>query len=220
MSADVSAPPLLEALLRRHGVTRADVEEEALQRALARCGEGGGEAEAEALLAPVVRMAATNRELQRVGMPPLLLQPGEDDDPAYPRQRLGAGEGGLRLPGGVVGPAIGEAERQALAAIQMPPDLYLLLRGDHGEVMGLRLHRDAYTKAMRVCRTRRAVALRDQPDAARAYLGEQLVRIARRTEAYIMAKKNKTKKAKKPARTGGTNDDEDAAEDDDVHGSE
>ena len=220
MSATSAALPLLEELMRRHDVTRADVEEEALQRALTRCC-GGGEADTdtEALLAPVVRMAATNRELRRIGLPPLLLQPCEDDDDdddtayhdaARASKGLLVGHAATLFPGGLP-----EAERLALAAMAMPLDMYMLLRGDYGEVMGLRLRRDAYTKAMRACRTRRAVALRDQPDEARAYLAEQLVRIARRMETYI-AKPKETQGGRRAKPTTATTT-TDTEEHDDSH---
>jgi hypothetical protein len=192
---------LLEELLQRHGVVRADLEEEALHRVLVRLSRGDGDViddddekkkEEEAaplllLLEPVVRMAATNRELRRLGLPPLLLlHPGPDDNNGDGDADAAAAAGGDgRLQCGNWG-GLDATESAALAAIGMPLDLYMLIRGDHGEVLGLRLRRDAYTKAMCACRSKRAAALRDdEPDAARAFLGERLVVIARRTAAYI-----------------------------------
>jgi hypothetical protein len=80
---------------------------------------------------------------------------------------------------------LSDEERAAIEAINMPLELYLVIRGHYCSVLGLRLHLDAYRRAMRACHSKRAVAIRDDARLSRAYLVEQLVRIARRLSTYI-----------------------------------
>ncbi len=191
-------PLLLDRLLHQHGVVRADLEEAALHRVLMAFdpNDDGRSIDAHNVSAAraeqlerVVRMAATNRELRRQGLMPLLLHPPPPSSPAQSASDLAASSPllGVNLLGGQL-LRLSDEEHAAIEALGLRPDLYLLIRGDHGQVLGLHLQRDAYARALRACRCKRAVALRNQGDASRAFLGEQLVKIARRSAAYITRK--------------------------------
>jgi hypothetical protein len=189
---------VLLRLLGRFGVERADVEEAALAKVLneeeglqndrlrrndpERSNTHGNNDSDDALeerLARVVRMAAANRELRKHGLPPLLFATAaaEDEplaDTGKDCARLEAAE--ARCASQMLGFSAEEAA--ASEAIGLPPTLYAMIRGTHGAVLGLHLNASAFARARRICRHKGAIALQDQPDAARAYLGAQLCKMA------------------------------------------
>ena len=148
---------LLRTLLAQHRLEPADVEAEALARV------GGDDAEG---LARVVRIAATNRELVRNGLRPLLFASCDeaDDEPTA--------SCGARL-------GFDAEEQRAVDEVGLPVADYLAVRGTFGTVMGLRLNRRAYHAAQRACTTRRARAAGADEAASKAYLRARLRSIAR-----------------------------------------
>ena len=196
---------VLLRLLGRFGVERADVEEAALAKVLneeeERSNTHGNNDSDDALeerLARVVRMAAANRELRKHGLPPLLFATAaaEDEplaDTGKDCARLEAAE--ARCASQMLGFSAEEAA--ASEVIGLPPTLYAMIRGTHGAVLGLHLNAPAFARARRICRHKGAIALQDQPDAARAYLGAQLCKMARQFAAKpggcILGKPGKAK---------------------------
>jgi hypothetical protein len=157
---------MLEALLQQYGLVRSDLDEVALR--LAETQSAGGEASArEAALRRVVRMAATNRELRRVGLRPLCLEQDAAETAAEEEKRVRRATEMAR--------ALTDEEHEAIQAVGITPAVYeLTLRGEYGTVLGLRLNARAYNAARLMCRTKRAIAYGDDEEAARAYLRSRL----------------------------------------------
>jgi hypothetical protein len=212
---------LLEELLRQTGLSRSDIEEAALEKAWALPPPSGTttttEEEERERLMRVVRLALTNRELRKQGLPGLLLlcppppRPPPDHhhhnnnnknddnnnnkDKAPPPPSSSPKEEAECLAAArnrwtAVQMGCSEEESAAVQATGMPADLYATIRGTHGRVMGLCLNKVAFTQAMRASKGKRAKRLSDNPDRSRAYMAEQLVRIARRTATYITRTSN------------------------------
>lgn len=79
-----------------------------------------------------------------------------------------------------------DSELEAIAAIGMSVMDYLIIRGEHGTVLGLRLNHSAYVMAMHRCKSRDALELGDDMNAIREYLGKQLCQIAKRKIARMI----------------------------------
>ena len=188
----------LERLLRAYGVAREELEPDALALV--------ADPEDEAALARVVRMAATNREMRRAGLAPLLLN--EDADPA-PAEPLEAPE-----------VKYDEEERAALAEAAIAPERYdAVLRGTFGTVLGLHLNDRAWRVARAACASKRALACKDDEAQARAYLYGRLRALSERkvrsttTEPLLLsldAPKKKKRKRKKKQPNDDDDDDDDA----------
>ena len=135
---------MLERLLEEHGVTYAELEPAALAKVR--------DPEDVEGLTRVVRLAATNRELRKNGMAPLLVggEVVEED-----------GEKCMRLLG------LPPEEVSAVQAIEgMNLELYLGIRGQYGTVLGLRLEEGAFRRLQAACRSKKATTgLRGQPEA-------------------------------------------------------
>lgn len=174
----------LKALLAARGLGLADVEASSLERV------NLDDAEA---LARLVRVTATNRELRRHGLAPLLHRPQQHAD-AEGKQH--------KKPRGLVPPdallALYDDELEGLERVGLPREEYLAIRGRYGTVMGLRLDEWAYKRARLRCRSKQALALRDDPDAARAYLCEELRKTAQLKVARMQPQQPPLPKPPKP----------------------
>ena len=155
---------MLEALLRIHELHPSDLDPVALQRI------APDDAEGEQRL---VRLAITNRELRRHGLPPLLLQvpqreEEEEEEDAASAAVLAA------LPVAT----LSEAEEAGLRDVGLSEEQYHPLRGTYGSVLGLQLNPKAFKAAMAACRTKRALACLHDESASRAHLRLSLRRLA------------------------------------------
>ena len=197
---EASTTTTLERLLRAYGVAREELEPDALALV--------ADPEDEAALARVVRMAATNREMRRAGLAPLLLN--EDADPA-PAEPLEAPE-----------VKYDEEERAALAEAAIAPERYdAVLRGTFGTVLGLHLNDRAWRVARAACASKRALACKDDEAQARAYLygrlralSERKVRSSTTTEPSLLLSLDAPKKKKRKRKKKQPNDDDDDDDDD------
>ena len=159
---------MLERLLEEHGVTYAELEPAALAKVR--------DPEDVEGLTRVVRLAATNRELRKNGMAPLLVggEVVEED-----------GEKCMRLLG------LPPEEVSAVQAIEgMNLELYLGIRGQYGTVLGLRLEEGAFRRLQAACRSKKATTgLRGQPEAVqRRFLEVSLLGfplLAKLTHAHL-----------------------------------
>ena len=135
----------LDRLLEEHGVSYAELEPAALAKA--HDAEG---------LARVVRLAASNRELRKNGLPPLLI--GQEEDPL---QKGGERQNKALLFG------LSPQEVEAVNAIEgLNLELYMCIRGQHGVVLGLRLNERAFRSALGACKGKKAARIASQPEAA------------------------------------------------------
>ena len=133
---------MLDRLLEEYGVSYAELEPAALAKA--HDAEG---------LARVVRLAASNRELRKNGMPPLLVGLEGEEDPLKRGAPLFFG---LSL-----------QEVEAVNAIEgLNLELYMCIRGQHGTVLGLRLNERAFRSALGACKGKKAGRIASQPEAA------------------------------------------------------
>ena len=195
---EASTTTTLERLLRAYGVAREELEPDALALV--------ADPEDEAALARVVRMAATNREMRRAGLAPLLLN--EDADPA-PAEPLEAPE-----------VKYDEEERAALAEAAIAPERYdAVLRGTFGTVLGLHLNDRAWRVARAACASKRALACKDDEAQARAYLYGRLRALSERkvrstTEPSLLLSLDAPKKKKRKRKKKQPNDDDDDDDDD------
>ena len=131
---------LLVRLTESYGVDPGDIEPEALACALKVEPAEMGEA-----LARVVRLAATNKQLRGVSLPPLLLGSTAHADDAHIARAVQ-----LRC-------GLSVEERAALDAVGITAAEYEQgLRGTFGTVLGLRLSESAFKRALATCRTKRA----------------------------------------------------------------
>ena len=158
---------MLAALLASYNLEASDVEPEALARV--RDPERDEEG-----LRRVVRLAATNRELRRVGLPPLLLVDGAADA-ADDAQLCRAAEARAAL-------QVRDAqEREAIEACGLTPQQFdQTLRGTYGVVVGLPLSEKAYRGAWMACRSKAAIACGGSAEAVRAYMRQRLRLMAER----------------------------------------
>jgi hypothetical protein len=164
---------MLAGLLEAYGLEPSDVEPEALARVR------DPEHDAEGLRR-VVRMAATNRELRRVGLPPLLLAP--QDEAVDDAQLCRAAETRAALQ------VRNAEEREAIEACGLTARQFdQTLRGTFGVVVGLPINESAYRRAMLACRSKAARACGENEEAVRAYMRRILRRMAERA-----LRKNKT----------------------------
>ena len=153
---------MLETLLQAYNLSLEDIEPEALARIQSHTG-----ARRDEMMARVVRMAATNRELVRAGLAPLLLRPGEDDDASQCDVSEAAARQSLSQ--------MSDDEREAVEAAGLAPLLYeRMLRGTFGTVLGLQLNERAYRAARTACRSKAALECKDDEAASRAFLSKRL----------------------------------------------
>ena len=146
-----------EAIFRSHGITAADMEPDMLRLARA---QGGTEA-----LHRAARVASVNQALKKEGHSPLTL--------ARPQTLFG---------GLLVTTASSDDDDEARAAriIGLTKEEYAAIRGTHGTVMGLNLHAKAFKKLCGVCRGKRAMSLRGNPEAALKYLHRRIIAYAKK----------------------------------------
>ena len=173
---------LLARLTKAYGVEPSDIEPAALSRALSTATvETVGEA-----LARIVRLAATNRQLRRVCLTPLLVEPppGEQVDAGDARVANAA-----RMSSG-----LSQEELSALDTLGITSAQYeQTLRGTYGTVIGLRLNERAFKSALATCRTRTARKKQGDASASLALLHERLRGLS------AVGSKPKRQKRKQPA---------------------
>ena len=158
---------MLADLLAAYGLEASDVEPEALARVR------DPEHDVEGLRR-VVRMAATNRELRRVGLPPLLLAP-QKNEAVNDAQLARAAEARAALQ------VRNAAESEAIEACGLTPQQFdQTLRGTYGVVVGLPISEHVYRRAMHACRSKSARACGDSEEAVSAYMRLTLRRMAER----------------------------------------
>ena len=156
---------MLAALLASYRLEFSDVEPEALARVRDPVRDVEG-------LRRVVRLAATNRELRRVGLPPLLIGGGSEADDA---QLCRAAEARA------LSQVRDDKEREASEACGLTPRQFdQTLRGTYGVVVGLPLNEKAYRAAWMACRSKAARACGHSKEAAGAYMRQCLRRMAER----------------------------------------
>jgi hypothetical protein len=133
---------LLTRLTESYNVDPSDIEPAALACALKSTPSEMGEA-----LARVVRMAATNRQLRAVKLPPLLLhdEDGQATDDAQIANAVQMRRG------------LSSEEKAAVDAVGISVAQYeQSIRGSYGTVLGLKLNEQAFKKALATCRTQKA----------------------------------------------------------------
>jgi hypothetical protein len=159
----------LASLLAAYGLEVSDVE----PAALARVRDPDTDEEG---LRRVVRLAATNRELRRVGLPPLLIEGSEKEEEAVDDTRL------RRAAEAQTTRQVYDAkEREAIEACGLTVQQFdQTLRGTHGVVVGLPLNEKAYTGAWMACRSKAACACGDDAEAVATYMRVYLRRLAER----------------------------------------
>lgn len=159
---------MLAALLTAYQLELSDVEPEALARVR------DPETDVEGLRR-VVRLAATNRELRRVGLPPLLVGASGGGDTANDAQLCRAAEACAELR------VCDVKEREAIEACGLTPrEFEQTLRGTYGVVLGLPLNEKAYRAAWMVCRSKAARACGQSAEAVSAYMRQRLRLMAQR----------------------------------------
>ena len=164
----MDADPLVALLTRltaSYQVDPADIEPAALERALK-----VPPSELREALARVVRLAATNRQLRGVRLPPLLISEEEEEacDDAQIARAVELRQG------------LSAEERAALDAVGgiTVPQYEQQLRGTYGTVLGLRLNERAFKRALATCRTKRALKRSADHDASIALLHARLRALA------------------------------------------
>jgi hypothetical protein len=173
---------MLAALLATYGLEASDVEPEALARVHDPENDEVG-------LLRVVRLAATNRQLRRVGLPPLLI--GTPTVAVDDTQLSLAAEQCATLQIRDV------KEREAIEACGLTlHEFDQTLRGTYGKVVGLPLNAKAYRGAWLACRAKAARECGDDLEAVSAYLRARLRLMAKQRMMLMLGGNHNTTKQK------------------------